>query len=66
MPAIRWLAVFPFIGMFLGPIFHNSAEPYMFGLPFELGWIVVWILITAAIMAIIYRFDPARLQETEL
>ncbi len=66
MPAIRWLAVIPFIGMFLGPIFHNSAEPYILGLPFELGWIVVWVLITAAIMAIIYRLDPVRLHETEL
>jgi hypothetical protein len=66
MPAIRWLAILPFIGMFVGPILHNSAEPYIFGLPFVLAWIVVWILITSAIMAIIYRFDPVRLTETDI
>jgi hypothetical protein len=66
MPAIRWLAILPFVGMFVGPIVHNSATPSIFGLPFELGWIVIWILITAAIMALIYRFDPVRLNETEI
>jgi hypothetical protein len=66
MPAIRWLAILPFIGMFLGPIFHNSATPYIVGLPFPLAWIVLWILITSAIMAIVYRFDPIRLTETDI
>jgi hypothetical protein len=66
MNAIKYLAILPFIGMFIGPILHNSTTPYIIGLPFVLGWIVIWILITSAIMALIYVTDPARLHETEI
>jgi hypothetical protein len=30
-------------------------------MPFILGWIVVWMLITSGTMAIIYWLDPVRL-----
>jgi hypothetical protein len=66
MNAIKYLAILPFIGMFIGPILHNSTTPYIIGLPFVLGWIVIWILITSAIMALIYVTDPVRLHETEI
>jgi Protein of unknown function (DUF3311) len=58
MKPTGWLAVIPFIGMFAGPIFHNSATPFILGMPFLLAWTVIWILITSAVMAIIYRIDP--------
>jgi hypothetical protein len=60
MKYIGLLAIIPFIGMFLGPIFHNSATPFILGMPFILGWIVVWMLITSGTMAIIYWLDPVR------
>ena len=63
MKHIGWLAVLPFIGMFIGPIFHNSARPFILGMPFILGWIVIWILLSSAIMAIIYWLDPVRRSE---
>jgi hypothetical protein len=28
-------------------------------MPFPLGWITVWIVLTSAIMAILYVLDPA-------
>jgi len=59
MKSIGWLAILPFFGMFAGPIFHNSVTPFIFGMPFILGWIVIWVLISSAVMAIIYRLDPA-------
>jgi len=62
---IRWLAVVPFIGMFAGPILHNSATPFILGMPFSLGWITIWVLLTSAIMAVIYWFDPVRLAGEE-
>ena len=61
MKYIGLLAIIPFIGMFLGPIFHNSSTPFILGMPFILGWIVVWMLITSGTMAVIYWLDPARL-----
>jgi len=54
----RWLAVLPFIGILLGMVFANRVEPLVLGMPFALAWIVLWGLLTSAIMAIIYHFDP--------
>ena len=65
MQHIRWLAVLPFIGMFAGPILHNSATPFILGMPFILGWLVIWVLLTSCIMAVIYWLDPVRLAGEE-
>ena len=59
MRNIRWLAVIPFLALIVGPFFVNRTEPLVLGLPFLLAWIVAWILLTSAIMAIIYAADPA-------
>jgi hypothetical protein len=59
MRGIGWLAILPFIGIFAGPIFHNSVTPFILGMPFILAWIVLWVLISSAVMAVIYRFDAA-------
>jgi len=53
-------AIIPFIGMFAGPIFHNSVTPFILGMPFILAWIVLWVLIASATMAVIYALDPMR------
>jgi len=54
------LAIIPFIGMFAGPVFHNSVTPFILGMPFLLGWTVIWVLLTTAVMAIIYKLDTGR------
>jgi hypothetical protein len=59
MGAIRYLAVLPFIGILVGVPFFNRVEPIVFGMPLLLAWVVMWILLTAVIMAIIYACDPA-------
>jgi hypothetical protein len=59
MGVIRYLAVLPFIGILLGVPFFNRVEPLILGMPLILAWVVLWILLTAAIMAIIYACDPA-------
>jgi hypothetical protein len=51
------LSALPFIGILGGIFFVNDVEPYVFGLPFALFWVTLWVLITAAIMAIVYRLD---------
>ena len=59
MGAVRYLAVLPFIGILVGVPFFNRVEPLILGLPLLLAWVVLWILLTAAIMAIIYKYDPS-------
>ena len=51
MKPIHWLAVIPFIGMLIGPAVHNEVDPFILGMPFPLGWISVWVVLTAIIMA---------------
>jgi hypothetical protein len=61
----RIMAALPFIGILLGIPFVNQVEPLVLGMPFVLAWIVIWILLSAAIMGIIYRFDPANRQANQ-
>jgi Protein of unknown function (DUF3311) len=56
---IYWLAVIPYIGILLGPMVHNEMYPLILGMPFPLGWITIWVPITAILMWIVYTLDPA-------
>jgi hypothetical protein len=51
------LSSLPFIGILGGIFFVNDVEPYVLGLPFALFWVTLWVLLTAAIMAVVYRLD---------
>jgi len=59
MKPIHWLAIVPFIGMLIGPVVHNKVHPMILGMPFPLGWIAVWVVLTSIIMGILYALDPA-------
>ncbi|HXT80261.1 MAG TPA: DUF3311 domain-containing protein [Acetobacteraceae bacterium] len=59
MSAIRWLAILPFLGLIVGVAFFNQVEPLVLGMPLVLAWIVLWLIITAIVMGIIYACDPA-------
>ncbi|MFT0172929.1 DUF3311 domain-containing protein [Paraburkholderia mimosarum] len=56
--SLRLLAALPFIGILLGVPFVNRTEPLVLGMPLVLAWIVMWVVLAAAIMAIVYRLDP--------
>lgn len=56
---IRLLAILPFLGVLVGPWFLNRVTPLVLGLPLLLAWLVLWLLLTSAIMAVIYHLDPA-------
>ena len=56
---LRVLAALPFIGILLGVPFVNRVEPLLLGMPFVLGWIVAWVVLSSIIMAIVYRLDPS-------
>jgi hypothetical protein len=53
------LACLPFIGILGGASFANRADPFVFGMPFLMAWIVICVVATSAIMAVIYALDPA-------
>ncbi len=53
------LAALPFVGMLVLVPFVNRDEPYVFGLPFLLFWIVLWVALTSVCMTVIYHTDPA-------
>ena len=66
MKLIYLLGVLPFLGILGGIVFANRVEPYVLGMPFILFWIVLWVVLTSAIMAIIYNLDPVNKEdETE-
>jgi hypothetical protein len=54
------LSALPFIGILVGIFFANRVEPYVLGLPFALFWVTLWVILTAAIMAVVYRLDHPR------
>jgi Protein of unknown function (DUF3311) len=51
------LAGLPFVGILVGMFFANSVEPYVLGLPFAMFWVVMWVVLAAGIMAVVYRLD---------
>jgi ABC-type antimicrobial peptide transport system permease subunit len=59
MRPLNLLALLPFIAILGGGFLFNRVTPFVLGMPLLLAWIVLWILLTSAIMAVIYAFDPA-------
>jgi xanthosine utilization system XapX-like protein len=59
MAVIKALALLPFLGILIGPVFLNRVTPLVLGLPLLMAWLTLWILLTSAIMAVIYFADPA-------
>lgn len=57
------LAIIPFIGLLGGVPFVNKVTPYVFGMPFVLFYIVLWVVITSGIMAVVFKLDPANQEE---
>jgi hypothetical protein len=51
------LAAIPFVGILVGMFFANSVEPYVLGLPFAMFWVVMWVVLSAGLMAVVYRLD---------
>ena len=59
MAPTKFLAVLPFLGILLGPVFLNRVTPFVLGMPLVLAWLLLWIMLTSSIMALIYVTDPA-------
>jgi hypothetical protein len=57
------LALIPFIGLLGGIPFADKVTPYVFGMPFILFYIVLWVVLTSGIMTVVYKIDPANKEE---
>jgi hypothetical protein len=53
----RALPVIPAVALIGSGWFANRVEPRVFGVPFLLGWIVGWVLLTSATMWLVYHLD---------
>jgi hypothetical protein len=60
---IYLLAALPFLGILGGIVFANRVDPFVWGMPFILFWIVTWVVLTSVIMFIIYNLDPANMED---
>lgn len=48
-----WLLIIPFIATLI-PSFYNFVSPSIGGLPFFDWYLLVWVVVTAGIMTIVY------------
>ncbi len=58
MRVVRWLALLPPLAVIVGPFFVNWVRPFVFGFPFLLAWLIAGVVLTSAVMAVIFYFDP--------
>lgn len=51
------LALVPLCALLFAPYIANRIEPRIAGMPFLLAWIVAWVVITSAVMALLLVLD---------
>lgn len=56
---LKWLAAIPWFALLVGMPLLNRVEPFVLGLPLPLFWAICVTLLSALILAIIFRLDPA-------
>jgi hypothetical protein len=54
------LALVPFAAMCFSVSLWDRIEPMLFGLPFNLCWLIVWIALTPLCMAWAYHIEAQR------
>ena len=52
------LAAIPWVAVLVGTPFANKVDPFIFGMPFLLVWVVFCVIATSICMAIVYATDP--------
>ncbi|MBL0939075.1 MAG: DUF3311 domain-containing protein [Gemmatimonadaceae bacterium] len=55
-----WLALAPVLAVLASPWVANTPGTQLLGMPRLLGWLVVWLVATSAILAIILQLDKRR------
>jgi hypothetical protein len=67
MPSARALALalVPFVAMCFSVSLWDRVEPLVLGLPFNLFWLILWILLTPCCMWLAYRAETGSGPSTE-
>ena len=51
------IGIIPFVAMCFTVVLWDEVHPFVLGLPFNIFWIILWILITPIIMSFAYRSE---------
>jgi membrane protease YdiL (CAAX protease family) len=54
------LAFIPFVAMCFTVPLWDRIDPMVLGLPFNLFWLIAWVLLSSLCLAIAYRRERAR------
>ena len=54
------MALIPFAGMCFSVGLWDRVSPRVLGLPFNMFWMLVWIVLTPAIMSAVYWIEKRR------
>ena len=54
------LSSVPFVGMCFSVSLWDRIEPRVLGIPFNLAWVMTWLVLTPLVMAIVYRLERNR------
>jgi uncharacterized protein DUF3311 len=59
-PGALLLALVPFVAMCFSVPLWDRIEPMVLGLPFNLFWLIAWIVLSSGCMWLAYRLECAR------
>lgn len=54
------IGLVPFLGMCFSVPLWDRTTPAIFGLPFNLVWLIAWIVISSGCMALVNRIEQRR------
>ena len=54
------LGLVPFAGICLSVAFWDRLKPTVFGIPFNLAWLIAWMLLCTLCLWAAYRIESAR------
>ncbi|MEI2337813.1 DUF3311 domain-containing protein [Priestia megaterium] len=57
MKFIYILSVLPFVGILGFLPFVNRVTPFVLGMPFNMFWMVIWVVLTSIILGVMYKLD---------
>ena len=54
------LGLIPFVAMCFSVALWDRMDPMILGLPFNLAWLLCWVVLTSLCMRVAYRVESAR------
>ncbi|VVD80254.1 DUF3311 domain-containing protein [Pandoraea soli] len=60
MKSVHCLAALPIAAFYSGGWLAEHVGTRLAGLPFLMAWNIVWLLLTSAVMVVMFRFDGSR------